>query len=115
MSHDAETQNVPCSFSHFTLWKSSSSRNVSGRYEGKPICTASIFLAAVNNALDREVRCRIRTSRSVLSSKCSSRQVRRSARIPRVDGGLLAAPSTLCGLSMGDENREHGDSDSRRA
>lgn len=79
------------------------------------MCTASMFFAAVKIALDKDPSSRILTSRSVGSSKCSSKQVRRSARRLSVVGGLLAAPSTLCGLSIGDENREHGDLDSRSA
>jgi hypothetical protein len=74
-----------------------------------------MFFAAVKIALESELNSRILISRSVGSSKCSSRQTRRSASRLSVIGGLLAAPRTLCGLSMGDENREQGDLDSRRA
>lgn len=69
----------------------------------------------MKTAFDKVLSSRIRISRSVGSSKCSSRQVRRSARSPNVVGGLLAAPKTLWGCSIGEEKREHGDPDSSSA
>lgn len=100
---------------HVILWNSSSSRKVNGWCDGKPICTASIFFAAVNTAFDNCPRARILASKSVGSSKCNSRQVSRAARRFKVVGGLFAASSTLWVLRLGEENREHGELDSRRA